>query len=251
MLARSSAVVFNAPRMSTPAARIEEPAPAASDRPVEIAGGGRYALCLEGLPFIGGGLVIAFLAGLLVDPLAAVPFLAFSAFATWFFRNPKRTPPADPDAIVCPADGVICQVADVDDVEHLGGKATRVSIFMSVFNVHVNRAPIAGRVLLTKHTPGKFAIASADKASLTNERNAIVLDTGRGRKLLFVQIAGSVARRIVCYAKPGDALTAGQRFGLIRFGSRVDVYFGADAKPNVAVGEKVVGGQTVLGRWIR
>jgi phosphatidylserine decarboxylase len=146
---------------------------------------------------------------------------------------------------------VICQIADVQENEWLGGaKATRVSIFMSVFNVHVNRAPVAGRVAATKHTPGKFAIASLDKASTENERNAIVLETPRGKKLLFVQIAGSVARRILCYAKPGDALAAGQRFGLIRFGSRVDVYFPAgQAKHLVAVGQKVVGGETVLGRF--
>lgn len=250
--------MLNAALMATPAARIEEPSPspspvpAAPGRSVEIAGGGRHAVCLEGLPFIGGGLVVAFLAGLLVHPLASVPFLAFCAFATWFFRNPQRRTPDDPDAIVCPADGVICQVADVDDTELVGGKATRVSIFMSVFNVHVNRTPIAGHVTATKYTPGRFSIASLDKASLENERNAIVLDTGRGRKLLFVQIAGSVARRIVCYAKPGDALAAGQRFGLIRFGSRVDVYFPAGAaKADVTVGTKVVGGETILGRWTR
>ena len=238
--------------MSTPAARIEEPTPAATGRTVEIAGGGRHAICLEGLPFIGGGLVLAFVAGLLVHPLASVPLLAFCAFATWFFRNPQRTPPADADAIVCPADGVVCQVAEVENTELVGGKATRVSIFMSVFNVHVNRTPISGRVTETKYMPGRFAIASLDKASLENERNAIVLDAGRGRKLLFVQIAGSVARRIVCYAKPGDTLAAGQRFGLIRFGSRVDVYFPAgQAKPDVTVGTKVVGGETILGRWTR
>lgn len=198
---------------------------------------------------MGGGLVASFLMGLLVHPLAAVPFVAFTAFSAWFFRNPTRRTPADPNAVICPADGVICLVKDVDEPE-VGGKATRVSIFMSVFNVHVNRAPVAGRVAKTTYSPGKFSVASLDKASVENERNAIVLDTAKG-KLLFVQIAGAVARRIICYAKPGDSLSAGQRFGLIRFGSRVDVYFPAGvSRPEVVVGQKVVGGETILGRFL-
>lgn len=234
--------------MSSSPAAFPEAAP--TTRPVEIAGGGRHALCLEGLPFVGGGLTMALLAGLLVHPAASAPFLAFAAFSAWFFRNPARTTPQDADAVISPADGVICQIAEVEETEWLRGKATRVSIFMSVFNVHVNRAPVAGRVASTRHTPGRFAIASLDKASTENERNAILLETPRGRKLLFVQIAGSVARRILCYAKPGDALAAGQRFGLIRFGSRVDVYFPAgQSAPSVTVGQKVVGGETVLGRF--
>src|SRR5437868_10866870 len=115
----------------------ETPSPA---RTVEIAGGGRYPLALEGLPFVGGGLVSSFLMAVLVHPIAAIPFLAFTTFAAWFFRNPVRTTPVDPDAVISPADGVVCLVADVDETEHLGAKATRVSIFMSVFNVHVNRS---------------------------------------------------------------------------------------------------------------
>lgn len=199
---------------------------------------------------MGGGLAVALLFGVLVHPVAAVPFAAFSLFAAWFFRNPQRTTPADENAVISPADGVICQVTEVEEKEHLGGTATRVSIFMSVFNVHVNRAPVAGRIASTTYTPGSFRIASLDKASTENERNAIVLETPRG-KLLFVQIAGSVARRIICYGKPGDTLRAGQRFGLIRFGSRVDVYFPAGSRADVAVGQKVVGGETVLGHFTR
>lgn len=234
--------------MSSPATSAGENAPALGHA-VELAGGGRHPLCLEGLPFVGGGLVIAFLTGVLVHPAAAVPFIAFAAFATWFFRNPKRVTPLDPDAVFSPADGMICRIAEVEEPEHAGGKATCVSIFMSVFNVHVNRAPVAGRVVATKYTPGAFAVASLDKASTGNERNAVVLERPDGRKLLFVQIAGSVARRIVCYARPGDSLAAGQRFGLIRFGSRVDVYLPPDAAPAVSVGMKVVGGETILGRY--
>ena len=226
----------------------QSPVAAPSDRTVEIAGGGRYPLALEGLPFVGGGIVTSLLVGLLIHPLAAIPFVAFSLFSAWFFRNPLRRTPADANAVISPADGTICLVKEVDEPE-VGGKATRVSIFMSVFNVHVNRAPVAGRVAKTTYTPGKFSVASLDKASVENERNSIVLDTAKG-KLLFVQISGAVARRIICYAKPGDALKAGQRFGLIRFGSRVDVYFPAGgSRPEVVVGQKVVGGETVLGRF--
>ena len=234
--------------MSAPLIDVQ-PSPAPSGRRVEIAGNGAYPIALEGLPWIGSGLVLALVLGVLLTPWAAVPLLAFAAFATWFFRNPPRAVPVDGTAVISPADGVICQIAEVDESEHLGSKATRVSIFMSVFNVHINRSPVEGRVVATKHTPGKFSIASADKASTENERNAVVLETPRGKKLLFVQIAGSVARRIVCYAKAGDALSQGQRFGLIRFGSRVDVYFTAGSTVNVKVGEKVVGGETVLGRF--
>ncbi len=218
-------------------------------RHVEIAGGGAFPLCLEGLPYIGGGLVVALAVSFLVDPLAAIPFLAFAAFSAWFFRNPVRRTPADADAVISPADGVICAIGRVEENDFLKKPATKVSIFMSVLNVHVNRAPIAGAVAATKHIPGTFAIASADKASTHNERNAVLLEQPSGRKLLFYQVAGSIARRIICYAKPGDRLTAGQRFGLIRFGSRVDLYFTDDMTVDVKVGQKIVGGETILGRY--
>src|SRR5688572_12013435 len=146
------------------------------ERPVEIAGGGAFPLCLEGLPYIGAGLVLALTVGLLVHPWLAIPFLAFSAFAAWFFRNPQRVSPSDPNAVVSPADGVICAVTPVEEKEYLNAPATKVSIFMSVLNVHVNRAPIAGKIAATKHTPGKFHIASADKASTDNERNAVLIE---------------------------------------------------------------------------
>jgi phosphatidylserine decarboxylase len=216
--------------------------------PVEIAGRGAFPLCLEGLPYIVGALIVAGLITVFLSYWIALPIYAFAAFAAWFFRNPTRSTPADTDAVISPADGVICMVSDVEEKEWLAAPAKRVSIFMSVVNVHVNRAPVAGRVVATKHTPGKFSIASADKASTDNERNAIVLETPKGKKLLFVQIAGSIARRIVCYAKAEDRLAAGQRFGLIRFGSRVDVYFPAGSTVGVKVGDRVVGGETILGR---
>ena len=216
---------------------------------VEIAGGGSWPIALEGLPYIAGAIVLALMVWMILSLWAALPLFAFAAFATWFFRNPKRTVPTDAEAIVSPADGVICQVSEVDEPEYLKTKTTRVSIFMSVVSVHINRAPVAGKVTAARHIPGKFAVASLDKASTENERNAVVLETPRGRSLLFVQIAGSIARRIVCYAKPGDALGMGQRFGLIRFGSRVDVYFPAGCKVDAKVGQRVVGGETILGRW--
>ena len=126
---------------------------------------------------------------------------------------------------------------------------TRVSIFMSVFNVHVNRAPLTGRVERTQYNPGKFFAANRDKASLDNEQNAVVLRDADGRKIMFVQIAGLIARRIVCYINPGDDVVRGQRIGLIRFGSRLDVYLPTDATIEVALGQKVRAGETILGKF--
>ena len=234
---------FNRRSMSTAIADTEP------GRRVEIAGEGAFPVALEGLPYILGAFILALATGVLVHWTLALPFLAFALFASWFFRNPTRTTPLDPDAVISPADGTICQIAEVEESEHLKSKATRVSIFMSVVNVHINRAPLAGRVLATRHTPGRFAVASLDKASTENERNAILMEAPGGRKVLFTQIAGSIARRIVCYAAPGDSLAAGQRFGLIRFGSRVDVFLPAGSRCLVSVGQKVVGGETLLGRF--
>ncbi len=229
------------------AASMTETQDDAAPRPVEIAGGGGFPICLEGIPYVGFGLLVGGLVGVLVHPWGALPFLAFALFSAWFFRNPTRNVPTVPGAVLAPADGVVCQVTEVEETEHLGQRTVRLSIFMSLLNVHVNRAPVAGRVVATKHVPGRFRIASADKASEENERNSILLETAGGRRLLFVQIAGSIARRILCYARPGDRLAAGQRFGLIRFGSRVDVYFPRGSTLTKKVGDRVVGGETVLG----
>src|SRR5438093_4227144 len=165
---------FNPPIMSTSIAEEQQ------GRRVEIAGEGAFPVCLEGLPYIVGASILALATGVLIHWTLALPFLAFAAFATWFFRNPTRRVPSDPEAVISPADGTICQVAEVEEPDLLRARATRVSIFMSVVNVHINRAPVAGRVIVTRHTPGRFAIASLDKASTENERNAILMETPKG-----------------------------------------------------------------------
>jgi phosphatidylserine decarboxylase len=173
-------------------------------------------------------------------------------WAIWFFRDPPRRTPSDPGLVICPADGVISFVGPcrppeelaVDGVQAAG--MTRVSVFMNVFNVHVNRSPTDAVVSTVHYRPGKFFNASLDKASEHNERCSLKLVLPDGRDMVCVQIAGLIARRIVCRAKPGDAYRAGQRFGLIRFGSRVDVYLPARVEPRVRTGQSVVAGETVF-----
>lgn len=170
----------------------------------------------------------------------------------WFFRDPLRRTPAMPGAVISPADGVVCQVTPAKPPPDLGLSdetttgMTRIAIFMNVFNVHVNRSPEAATVAKISYRPGKFLTASLDKASEDNERCGLVLRTAEGVLLPCVQIAGLVARRIVCKVKEGDSLRRGQRYGLIRFGSRVDVYIPAGASPRVTVGERTVAGETIL-----
>jgi phosphatidylserine decarboxylase len=165
---------------------------------------------------------------------AALPAAALLGWVVWFFRDPERTPPGDPRALVCPADGKVI----------LAGPA-RVSVFMNVFDVHVCRTPAAGRVLSVTHESGKFVAAFKDAASEGNERAVLVVETASG-KIRFVLVAGLVARRIVTWVQPGQTLQAGQRVGLIRFGSRVDVDLPPGATPAVRVGDRVQAGTTVL-----
>jgi phosphatidylserine decarboxylase len=173
-------------------------------------------------------------------------WLAGVGFCCWFFRDPERVPPADERLIVAPADGKVIDVRLVQDPELLGAPATRISIFMSPLNVHVNRSPVAGRIEAVRHTAGRFHAAFADKASDDNERTAVVL-SGGGRRFLVVQIAGALARRIVCRRERGDELARGERYGLIMFGSRVDLYVPPDVTVRVARGQRVQAGQTVVG----
>lgn len=170
----------------------------------------------------------------------------------WFFRDPRRQTPHIPGVVVSPADGVICQISsatppgDLNIGDYAGAGLTRVSVFMNVFNVHVNRAPCDGTVAKIAYHPGKFFNASLDKASEHNERNSLALRTADGTVIPCVQIAGLVARRIICKVKEGDRLRAGQRYGLIRFGSRVDVYLPPGVVPRVAVGNRMVAGETII-----
>ncbi len=165
-----------------------------------------------------------------------------------FFRDPERVHSAEAGDILSPADGRIVTVDRVEENRHLGEEALRISVFMSVFNVHVNRIPMDSRVVTVKHVPGGFAMAHLDDAGLINERTEILLEDGSGRKGLMVQVAGLVARRIICRLREGDDVLRGNRFGLICFGSRVDLYLPAHAQPLVEVGTRVRAGQSVLAK---
>jgi len=203
----------------------------------------------EGLPFIGAALVLAGLAAWLDWTGTAWAFLAAAAFCVWFFRNPRRTIPEAEGAIVSPGDGKVLGVEAIDDPVWILGPATRISVFLNVFDVHVNRTPIEGKVLAVEYRKGKFVNASLDKAGEENERNTVCLEDPQGRRVAFSQIAGLIARRIVCYLRPGDAVARGQIMGLIRFGSRVEVLLPRDARVVVKKGERVRGGSTVVA-WL-
>ncbi|HSA58229.1 MAG TPA: phosphatidylserine decarboxylase family protein [bacterium] len=225
---------------------------------------GGMGIAREGIPFILIALGLSAVVFILAGPVAGAVSLALPAFVVNFFRDPERTPPPGEDLVVSPADGRVISVAEVDEGRYLNRRMKRICVFMNVFNVHVNRVPISGCVETVRYNPGKFLMGYAEKASLDNEQNAIVirvasrdtaLATARegsqksdGRDVLFVQIAGLVARRIVCYLKGGERVTRGERFGLIRFGSRVDVYLPPQAEVRVKTGDKVKAGQSVLGR---
>ncbi len=166
-----------------------------------------------------------------------------------FFRDPERTPPADEQLIVAPADGRVISVGPVREERFLKADTTKVSIFMSPLNVHVNRNPISGTVVSTHYNHGKYFRAFAEKASLDNEQNAIVVEDAHGRRVCFVQIAGFVARRIICYLHPGMTIRRGQRCGIIKFGSRLDVYLPPQVDVRVRVGDRTTAGETVIGAW--
>ena len=206
------------------------------------------AIAREGLPFIAIALGAAALLMLVGLELGAIVMLGATAFVAFFFRNPRRAVPQEPGLVVSPADGRVLFVARGAKAPYTGSICTRVSIFMSVMNVHMNRFPVAAVVKRAVYHPGKFFVASLDKASEHNERSGLVLEDERGREFVMVQIAGIVARRIISYVREGDRRGRGERFGLIRFGSRVDLYMPLDSHPLVKAGDRVKGGETVLGR---
>ena len=175
----------------------------------------------------------------------SIPFWIAFVFVLQFFRDPARDIPEGSGLVLCPADGRVLVVAKERD-PYLQRDALKVSIFMNVFNVHSNRSPVDGTVKTVTYSAGTFLNASLDKASTGNERNALHLLTGSGVDVTCVQVAGLIARRILCYVKAGDALARGERYGFIRFGSRVDVYLPPDARPRVAIGDKVKAASTVL-----
>ncbi len=180
-------------------------------------------------------------------PAAIVPLLVAVGFCLWFFRDPERAAPPDERLVISPADGRVVAVVPEREDRFLNALTTRVSIFMSPLDVHVNRSPVTGTVRQVQHTAGRFRAAFSDKSSLDNERNAVVLESG-GKRFLMVQIAGALARRIVCHVGPGDRLERGQRFGMIMFGSRVDVFLPPGVQPVVTKGDRVRAGLSALGR---
>jgi phosphatidylserine decarboxylase len=202
----------------------------------------------EGWPFLALALAVAVAlsaAGLWL--LAALAW-AVALFMLQFFRDPPRSVPREPNAVLSPADGRIVSVGKARD-PYLERDALKISVFMNVFNVHSNRSPVDGTVVNAWYHAGSFVNAALPKASLENERNALHLRTTLGRDVTCVQVAGLIARRILCYVKPGDALARGQRYGFIRFGSRVDVYVAPDALPKVAVGATAYATETVLAEF--
>ncbi len=201
-----------------------------------------------GWPFIGGGAVVM-LAGLLFGWWLFWPGLIFTLFCVYFFRDPERVPPLRSSAVLAPADGRVVLVGPAAPPVELGlGEAPRwrVAIFLSVLDVHINRMPVSGTVTRVAYRHGAFVSASTDKASESNERNAIAVRLEDGRQIAVVQIAGLIARRIVCQVRDGDTVRAGGRFGLIRFGSRTDVYLPEGVKPLVTEGQYMIGGETVV-----
>lgn len=213
----------------------------------------------EGWPIVALFVIITIIASVgaaFIHPIAAgiVSFVGvvLSGWCIWFFRDPPRAIPTDPSLVVSPADGRICMIgpatppADLKLDPAITKDMVRVCVFMNVFNVHVNRAPVAGTIEQVHYSPGKFLNAAVDKASTDNERSALVLKMPDGRRVVSIQIAGLVARRIICRVKAGISLIAGERYGLIRFGSRVDVYMPAGTVVKVQLGQIVIAGETVL-----
>jgi len=203
---------------------------------------------LEGFVFIAPLLALTLLFAYFGIIWVSVFFFAATFFTANFFRNPERSIPGDENAIVSPADGKVLKIEDVEMSGLINGTFRKVSIFMNIFNVHVNRVPYRGTVTAIEYRAGKFFSADLDKASVFNERNSVLVTTDDGRSILTIQIAGLVARRIVCWVNEGMDVARGERFGLIRFGSRLEVFMPLDTEVSVAEGEKVTAGETILGR---
>ena len=201
----------------------------------------------EGIPFIiplGVVTLIAFFSGF---TWVTVLFFLSTLFVVWFFRNPERTIPDNPLQLISPADGKVIRIEEVASEERSGRSFLKISIFMNVFNVHVNRIPYSGEVFAIRYKPGKFLSANLDKASALNERNTVMIRTDDGREIMTVQIAVLIARRIVCWLKESAKVKKGERFGLIRFGSRVEVFLPLGSILLVKIGDKVRAGETPIG----
>jgi phosphatidylserine decarboxylase len=199
----------------------------------------------EGWPFVVASLAAALVVWALAGFAWSVPLWLVAVFVVQFFRDPPREVPPQPNAVLSPADGRIVKVEKTHD-PYTQRDALLISVFMNVFNVHSNRSPVDGTVERVEYSPGKFVNADLDKASTENERNAVVMRLDGEERIAVVQVAGLIARRILCYVKAGDRLARGQRYGFIRFGSRVDVYLPLSARPRVAVGDRVAATRTIV-----
>ncbi len=207
----------------------------------------KLRIAREGLPFIAISLGLTLIFGLLVWIVFFILFALISIFVIGFFRDPQRQQEVPVDAVLAPADGRIIRIEHLPDNQNpLGRPARKISIFMSVFNVHVNRNVVNGRVMRIQYLPGKFLSANLDKASAGNERNQLTLETQSGQRIVVVQIAGLIARRIACWVNEGEEVVAGQRFGLIRFGSRLDVYLAEECRIPVQKAQRTRAGQTII-----
>lgn len=202
----------------------------------------------EGIPFVAGLGGSAVAAGLLGWAVPAALLGSLTLFTTWFFRNPRRVSPCLEGAVVAPGDGKIIAIEDDYEPRFLKEQATRISIFLNVFDVHVNRIPCEGTVEDIVYQPGRFVAANRPEATLSNEQNALMIRSATGAKVLCVQVAGLIARRIVCWVAPGDHVTCGERYGLIRFGSRMDVFLPKGSSICVSVGHRVKGGRDMLAK---
>lgn len=204
-------------------------------------------IAYEGLPFIISSLILTILVAFLGVVWLTLLLAAITVFIICFFRNPERFFQDEDKLVICPADGKVIRIEEVDVAGTITGRFKKISIFMNVFNVHVNRSPYNGKIETIAYHKGKFLSANLDKASAENERNEIMIRTEDGRMLWVVQIAGLIARRIVCWTQEGARIEKGERFGLIRFGSRVEVFLPSDSRVAVRLGDKVQAGRTTIG----
>jgi len=201
----------------------------------------------EGFPFIGAAAGVTLLLGWLGWTVAAIGGALLTVFVSWFFRNPARVVPQGPGLIVAPGDGKVIAIEEEFEPRYLKERSIRLTIFLNVFDVHINRMPCEGIVEDVQYQPGLFLVASKPEATIKNEQNALMIKAKQGAKVLCVQVAGLLARRIVCWVVPKDRAVCGERFGLIRFGSRMDTFVPIGTAIKVAVGDHVKGGETILG----
>jgi len=206
-----------------------------------------WPIAREGVPFLAATVVPTAAAWMLGWTAAGALFGVVALFTAWFFRNPPRRVPGGPNLIVSPGDGRVLAVAEEEEPRFLKARAVRVSIFLSPLNVHINRTPCEGLVKTVSYSPGRFLVASRPEATLQNEQTAALIETDAGCRILCVQVAGYVARRIVCWLSEGERVARGERYGLIRFGSRMDLYMPVGTQVRVKVGDRVTGGESIIG----